>query len=243
MVLEQIADGASRRLSVFDEGTRKLVFITCLPLIDGVFATLLVTGAMETFSSVVSIAVTIFAGAGSLAVLYSYSESRRDALKMVMKAAPLLFAGALLVSMIAPVYEQLLHLERMKYVAGLVLLVIARDMLEIEFLESVSAEAVLLTGIVVSLKNPGSLAFSLEYIVPGLLTVSVAVIGLLAASLVNARSLNIDYVRRGAALVLVMISASMFGVEVPSVLNLALFTVSLAASHQRLQLLDLKPDV
>jgi hypothetical protein len=56
MVLDELTDGASRHFSAFnplkEEGSRRLLFILCLPFLDGVFATLLVTGAVETFSQV-----------------------------------------------------------------------------------------------------------------------------------------------------------------------------------------------
>ncbi|MFB6077340.1 MAG: hypothetical protein ABEK12_04385, partial [Candidatus Nanohaloarchaea archaeon] len=62
-------------LDHLDDGAQRLVLVLCLPLVDGVFATLLVTGALKTFADVVAVALTIFAGAGSLAVLYSHAAT------------------------------------------------------------------------------------------------------------------------------------------------------------------------
>ena len=233
MVLDQLRDGASRHLSAYlptDEDSRRLVFILCLPFVDGVFATLLVSGAIDTFSSIVSIALTIFTGAGALAVLYSSTESRYEAKKMVDQAAPLLIAGAVAVSLVAPVFEQLLYVERMSYAAGLALLVISLKMLEVDLAEKLSVPAIILTGLVLSAKNLSAIALSLEYLVPAVLTAVVALVGLYAASLLNPERINLDYIQRGGALVLGIIALSMFGLPVPSGLSLTVFALSVVVS-------------
>ena len=233
MVLDQLRDGASRHVSAYlptDEDSRRLVFILCLPFVDGVFATLLVSGAIDTFSSIVSIALTIFTGAGALAVLYSSTESRYEAKKMVDQAAPLLIAGAVAVSLVAPVFEQLLYVERMSYAAGLALLVISLKMLEVDLAEKLSVPAIILTGLVLSAKNLSAIALSLEYLVPAVLTAVVALVGLYAASLLNPERINLDYIQRGGALVLGIIALSMFGLPVPSGLSLTVFALSVVVS-------------
>ncbi len=229
MVLEQLRDGASRHLTA-DEGTRRLVFILCLPLIDGVFATLLVTGAVSTFSDVVAVGLTIFTGAGALAVLYSYADTRQEARIMVLKATPPLIIGAVAVAIVAPVFEQLFYVSRLRYAAGLALLVIASHLAEVRIAEKLSTSAVILTGLVLSVKNPAALGFSLQYLVPAVSTVLIAIIGLYAASYLADRGMNILYVKRGGALVLLFIAASQFGYDLPSELGLAVFAVSVFAS-------------
>jgi len=233
MVLDQLRDGASRHLKVsglMNEDARRLIFILCLPLVDGVFATLLVSGAIDTFSSIVSIALTIFTGAGALAVLYSSTESRQEAKNLVDQAAPALIVGAILVSLVAPVFEQLLYIERMSYAAGLALLVISLKMLEVDIAEKFSVHAIIFTGLVLSAKNLSAIAFSLEYVVPAVLTATVAILGLYAASLLNPERINLDYIQKGGALVLGIISLSMFGLPVPSGLSLTVFALSVVVS-------------
>lgn len=232
MVLDQLTDGASRLLSVLDmdEGAKRLVFILCLPLVDGVFATLLVTGAVETFSDIVAVALTVFTGAGALAVMYSHSDSKRQAQRLVFQASVPLLVGACLVALVAPVYEQLFHLQRLRYTAGLVLLVIAGHLAQFDLMEKFSAPAVILTGLVLSVRNPGSLSFSLGYLQPALMTALTATLGLYLATYLSNRRMNLSYVRRGAAFVLVTISMSMFGIGLPSELGLMVFAASLAVS-------------
>lgn len=230
MVLERLNDGAERQLLALDEDTKRLVTILCLPLVDGVFATLLVTGTINTFSDVVSVALTIFTGAGALAVLYSSAETKREAKRMVLQAAPLLMLGALAVSLVAPVFEQLFYVERLRYAAGLALLTIALHMFEVDLAEKMSIPAIILTGMVLSIKNPGAMAFSLEYVAPALLTSLTAVTALYAASFVSQERMTLSYIKRGGGIVLVLIAMSQFGYEMPSELGLAVFGLSVVVS-------------
>jgi len=232
MVLDQLRAGASRHVEGYDENTKRLAFILCLPLIDGVFPMLLVTGAVNTFSNIVAVALTVFAGAGALAVLYSSTETREESLRMVKQVTPLLLVGALLVSLIAPVFEVMFYIERLSYAAGLVLVVIAAKMIEVPYSESFSAPAVIVTGMLLSVQNPGALAFSTQYVLPALATVSVALAGLYMAAMVDRAAMNIDYIRKGGAAVLVIISMSLFGLNVPSTLGLAVLALSVVASIQ-----------
>lgn len=230
MVLEQLRDGAQRQLSAYDEGTRKLTFILCLPLLDGVFATLLVTGAVATFSDMIAVALTIFSGAGALAILWSYSETVNEARSMVVKAVPPLFLGALAVSLVAPIFEQLIYVGRMEIAAGLALIVIAGQLADFEYAETLSVPAILITGLALSVKNPAALTFSTSYVAPALLTVLVASIALYVASFLVRLNLSLTYIRRGSALVLLLISLSLFGFSIPSELSLLVFAGSVVAA-------------
>lgn len=232
MVLDQLNDGASRLLTdlEIDEGTQRLIFLLCLPLVDGVFATLLVTGAVNTFSNMLSISLTIFAGAGALAVLFTYSDNRRNAVEMVLKSAPFLLAGALAVSLIAPMFESIFYVERVQYAAGLALFVLAGKMANLGFFHNISAATVLAAGMVVSLQNPGSISMSLEYVLPALVTAVSAIAALLLASLLVNRDLSMVHMRRGAAMVLVLIGLSLFGMDIPSELVLSVLAISFVFS-------------
>lgn len=242
MLLEKLKYGASWLSTALDEGTKKFIYLLCLPLVDGVFATLLVTGGVESILNMVSVSLTIFAGAGSLAVLFSYAESRKDALRRVVTAAPLLVLGALAVSLIAPAYEQILDLGRMQTVAGVILLIISLEMLEFEKAKKIPPEAVLILGLLFSVKDPGALTLSFEYVIPAFLTSSIALIGLFGASLVDVKRIKLNVVRKGASLVLIIISASMFGLKPPPGLALSVLAVSVVLSLD-LEGLDLKTHI
>lgn len=232
MVLDQLSDGASRHLSVPSEDARKLVFILCLPLVDGVFATLLVTGAIETFSDVIAIALTIFTGAGALAVLYSCSENSIEARRLVRQAAPYLVLGAIAVSLIAPIYEQLFYIGRLRYAAGLALLTIALKMADLKVGEYLSVPAILVTGLLLSVRAPSAFGFSLQYVLPAVSTAVVALVALHLAARVNTSTLDLNYIRKGGAAVLTAIALSMYGFNIPSEAGLAVFLFSVIASYR-----------
>lgn len=217
-------------LDYLDDGAQRLVLVLCLPLVDGVFATLLVTGAVETFSDFVAVALTVFTGAGSLAVLYSYSETVDHAKRMVVQVAPLLLAGAVVVALVAPVFSQMFYVSRLRYAAGLALLVIAGRLAGIEVEDQFTVPAVLLTGFVLSLRNPGVLALNYSYVFPALATAGLALLALLLAAHFPQKKLSLRYIRKGGSLVLLTIALSLFGLEIPSEAGLAVLAVAIIAS-------------
>lgn len=232
MVLEQIKDGASRHLQVFDmdEGSKRLLVMLCLPLVDGVFATLLVSGAITTFSDIFAVALTIFSGAGALAVLFAEADSKTEARRMVRDVTPYLLAGALAVSLVAPIFQQLFKVQMLQYTAGIALATIALKMLQVDLAEKMSVPAILVTGLVLSSTGLQTLTVSLGYVVPALATVGTALAILYAASVFSEHNLNLEYVRIGGGLVVGLISLSMFGVEMPSEIGLAILAASIVAS-------------
>lgn len=233
MDLDSLTSGASRHLlELYDRPTRRLITILCLPLIDGVFATLLVSGAVTTFSDIIAVSLTIFTGAGALAVLYSTSENVEQAKNTVLKAAPVLVAGAVILSLIAPVFEQIFYIGMMRTVAGLALLSIALNMLDVEKASKFPVPAIILTGAILSVRSPQALSFTASYVAPALLTSLSAVAALYAASYIDSSSLDLHYIRRGGALVLIIIALSQFGLKIPSNLGLMVFGASLVASYQ-----------
>ncbi len=240
MVLDQLRDGASRHLSAarLDEGTKELAFILGLPLIDGVFATLLVTGAVSTFSQAITVALSIFTGAGAIAVLYSNSDSRSEARRMVGKVAPVILVGALLVSLVAPVFRSLFYVQRLELAAGLVLLLIAGKMFGIELAEKISPASILVTGMVLSLQSPSSFSFSMSYAAPALLTAGTALAVLYLLAVVRPPSMNTYYLRVGSAVALLVLSATLFGASIPSNLATAVMIGSLVIAVRPRQLLS-----
>jgi len=120
----------------------------------------------------------------------------------------------------------------MQTVAGLALLVISGKMLEIDLVDVLSVPAVILTGLVLSIKNPGAMSLTLQYIMPAVGTAVTATAFLYTASYLDRDLLDLRQIQRGGGLVLGIIALSMFGVEIPSNLGLAVFAVSLAYSYK-----------
>lgn len=213
-----------------NEGAQRLALVLCLPLIDGVFATLLITGAVATFSNIVVVALTIFTGAGALAVLYSHAESKAHARRMVRQVTPILLTGTVIVALIAPVFQDLFHVYRLQYAAALVVLAIAAQLLGLRYADKFSPHAIVLTGFVLSLKNPGAVTYSLTYLAPALITAAIALTGLYLAAGLDPARINLAYVQKGGALVLILIALSLFGLNVPSELTLTVLGGSIAAA-------------
>jgi hypothetical protein len=202
---------------------------------------MLVGGSLQSLPDILSIALTIFAGAGALAVLYSTTESSREARITVLKAAPILLLGALAVSLIAPVYSQLVNVQMMEQVAGLALLAIAGKMYGFSRVEDVSIPVIVVTGLVVSLQNPSSLALTFSYVQEALFTVLTALMVLMAATLVGRDLIKLSAFRKGASAVLVCLALPMFGFSVPQntaiLVLLASLCYSLELPIERIQFL------
>ena len=200
-----------------------------LPLVDGVFATMLVSGYLQRFTSILNTAFTIFPGAGALAVLYSEAETSQEAREMVKTVTPYLLVAGILIGLIAPSFSQLFNIQSLQYATGLAILVIALQIAEIDIAETLSVPAVILTGLVLSLKQPSNIQITLQYILPALATLSIACGGLyLLAGLEN--RINVATVRKGGILVLTTISASLFGLSIPSETGLVVLTGSIIIS-------------
>lgn len=213
-----------------DSGAQRLLFVLALPLVDGVFATLLVTGAVQTFSEIMTVALTIFTGAGALAVLYSESKDRLEAQKMVRKVTPYLITGTLLVSLVAPVFEHLFYLSRLRFAAAIAVAVIALKISEVSIAEKFTVPSIIFTGMMLSLKQPASLQLTLSYVVPALTTVAVALGVLYLATYLDPERLNLDIIKKSGSLVLILISLSLIGLNVPSNLGLLVMSMSIVVA-------------
>ncbi len=232
MVLEQLKAGAPRHV-LEDDGSRQLAFILCLPLIDGVFATLLVTGAVSTFSQMINVAVTIFAGAGALAVLYSESDSREEAVQMVNNVIPVVLTGALLVALVAPIFQSMFATSLLKYAAALAVISISLQLADIEIGDKLPPTAIILTGLLLSFQGMNSITLTLSYVQPALVTVALAAIGLYMATLLKKFSMNLRYVRYGGSVVLMTIGLSLLGLNIPQEIGPLLFGASILISLRR----------
>lgn len=217
-------------LDYLDDGAQRLLLVLCLPLVDGVFATLLVTGAVATFSDIVAVALTLFTGAGSIAVLYSHAETVDEARRMVRQVLPFLLGGAVVVGLVAPVFAQVFYVSRLQYAAGLALLAIAANLLDITGADRFTVPGIILTGLLLSLRNPGALTVTTAYLLPAVGTAALAAAVLYLAASVEQEYLTPHYLKKGAAAVLATIALSLFGLDIPSEVGLAVLAVFLVAS-------------
>lgn len=188
------------------------------------------TGAVQTFSEILTVALTIFTGAGALAILYSEAEDQVEAQKMVKQITPYLISGAVLVALVAPVFEQLFYISRLRYAAAIAVAVIALKISEVSLAEKFTVPSILVTGMALSLKQPGSIVLTASYLIPALLTVTVAVAALYLATYIDPERLDLDIIRGAGTLVLLIISLSLVGLNIPSNLSLAVISMGLVAA-------------
>ncbi|EGQ43795.1 MAG: hypothetical protein J07AB43_04610 [Candidatus Nanosalina sp. J07AB43] len=234
---DSITHGASRHLrDFFDEDTSRLVSILCLPLVDGVFATMLVSGSLSTASRMLSVSLTIFAGAGALAVVFSMNGCAAEVRRKVSKASAVLILGAAGVAILAPVYGSLVSQQVMRKVAAIVLIVIGGKLAGIKYVEDLPVYVVLGTGMLLALRQPQGISITLEYLNKALITAFLSSAVLFTSTYVRGSLINLSLIKKGAAAVLVIISASLLGLPVPSNSGLYVLSVSLLASVNLSQL-------
>ena len=108
------------------EGTRLLGTVMALPLLDGIFAALVLAGAVSSLLGMVEVGLLIFGGSATLAVVLAEMEgSRRERARNILLVGAIVVPVAALQAAIAPTIESLLSMEIFKRFAALVILAIA----------------------------------------------------------------------------------------------------------------------
>ncbi len=229
MVLEKLEIGAPWQLLDFDDDTRRLSYMLLLPLFDGVFATMLVSGYLKGLPSILNVAFTIFAGAGAITVVYSEAETASKARRMILKISPVIIAASMATAVLAPAFRSMLYLGRLEIVSGIAVGVIGLQIAGIEKMEKLSVPVLIGIGLLASIRPDPQIAFTLKYLVPSIATVTIALAGLYLASYLGDR-ICVEYMQKGGALVLLIISASLLGMNIPPEAGLVVLAASLVAS-------------
>jgi hypothetical protein len=108
------------------EGTRLLGTVMALPLLDGIFAALVLAGAVSSLLGMVEVGLLIFGGSATLAVVLAEMEgSRGERARNVLLVGALVVPLAALQAAIAPTIESFLAMEIFERFAALVILAIA----------------------------------------------------------------------------------------------------------------------
>ncbi|MFO7926432.1 MAG: DUF5794 domain-containing protein [Halobacteriota archaeon] len=108
------------------EGTRLLATVMALPLLDGIFAALVLAGAVSSILGMVEVGLLIFGGSATLAVVLAEMDGSRRA-----RARNVLLVGAIVVPLaavqaaLAPTIESMLAMEIFERFAALVILAVA----------------------------------------------------------------------------------------------------------------------
>ena len=106
--------------------TRLLATVMGLPLLDGIFIALLVTGALDSPLAVVEAGLLIFGGSATVAVILAESDaSRRDQLVAIVAIGALLIPVAVVEAALATSLTSIIDFGIFQRFAGVVILAIA----------------------------------------------------------------------------------------------------------------------
>jgi len=211
------------------EGTRLLATVMALPLIDGIFAALVITGAVSTVLGMVEVGLLIFGGSATLAVVLAEMEgSRSEQIKNVLVVGSVVVPVAALQAAIAPTIESVLALSIFERFAALVILAIAAKTASSTIGEYLPRPSIIIgLGLVASFRPAGfEFAFITEpmYVVYGTGAAAIGVAFALAVAVFAPwlrGNVDIDRFRFGSAVALGILPLTILGI-IPSEAPLAL---------------------
>lgn len=188
--------------------TKLLATVMALPLIDGIFAALVVAGVLATPTGVIETGILIFGGSATMAVILAEMDgTRKQMATSVLLIGVVIIPVAAVQAALAPTLEGFLNLDIFERFAGLVILAIAAKTASAEFGEYLPGPGVIIgLGLVASVTPSGfSIETSMEYVVNGTAAATIGVgfalsVALLAPHLRG--RVDIDRFRFGSAVAL-----------------------------------------
>jgi len=200
--------------------TRLLIVVMCLPLIDGVFAAVVLAGTLETVAGIVEVGLLIFSGSATIAVILAeMDETPRRQAQIVLGVGAVVVVGAAVQAALAPTVGTVLDLETFKRVAALVILSVAAATASARVGEYLPGPmAIVALGVVVSVSpSEASLAVQTD---PELIARAIAAAGVgVGVSLAVAVTspwlrgvVDIDRFRFGSAVALGVLALSIVGI-------------------------------
>lgn len=216
-----------------DDPTRLLATVMLLPLVDGIFAALVLAGTLETWAGIVQMGLLVFGGSATLAVILAemHEEPREQAKSVLLVGIPLILVAAVEAAL-APTIETLIDIATFERFAALVILAIAAKTASSTIGEYLPSPGVIIgLGFVASLQ-PNQVAFVATYDAT-LLFHAAAAAGVAVAFALSVvvlqpylrRVVDIDRFRFGSAVALATLALSIFNL-VPGNAPLLVFGVA-----------------
>jgi len=215
--------------------TKLLATVMLLPLVDGIFAALVLAGALDTWAGVLQVGLLVFGGSATLAVILAeMGGSRREQATSVLLVGVPLVVIAAVEAALAPTVETVLHIATFERFAALVILAIAAKTASATIGEYLPSPGVIIgLGFLASVRPSGA-AFKAQYNVELLVHAAAAAgvaVGFALAVVALGPSLRrvvaIDRFRFGSAVALATLAVSIFVPEVvPSEAPLLVFAVA-----------------
>ncbi|WP_430505002.1 DUF5794 domain-containing protein [Haloparvum sp. PAK95] len=215
--------------------TRLLATVMALPLIDGIFAALVLAGALSTPVGILETGLLIFGGSATMAVILAEMEgTRRQQMASVLLIGALIIPVAAVQAAIAPTLASLLNLDIFQRFAGLVILAIAAKTASSKVGEILPSPGVIIAfGLVASFEPSGAaLEFTSDPMVVARGAAAAAVgvafaLGVAIASPQLRGRVNIDRFRFGSAVALGVLALPILGLlQTDAPIALAVLTVT-----------------
>ncbi|WP_232688540.1 DUF5794 domain-containing protein [Halobacterium zhouii] len=213
--------------------TRLLATVMLLPLVDGIFAALVLAGALETPVGIAQVGLLVFGGSATLAVILAEMDQnpREQATSVLAVGIPLIVIAATEAAL-APTIRTVVDIPTFERFAGLVILAIAAKTASSTIGEYLPSPGIIIgLGFVASLQ-PNQIAFVVAHDV-GLMLRAAAAAGIAVAFALAVvalqpylrRIVDIDRFRFGSAVALGTLALSIFHV-VPSNAPLGVFAIA-----------------
>jgi hypothetical protein len=210
----------ARRLSrvVGEDGTL-LATVMLLPLVDGIFPALVLSGALDSVAGIVQVGLLVFGGSATLAVvLAELSGSRRNHVRTVLVVGAPLLVLAAVEAALAPTIAGVLDLDLFRRFAALVIAAVAAKTASARVGEYLPRPAVIVVlGLVASFAPAGaSFAPTVEPLVVAR-GVAAGAVGVAFALAVAATAphlrevVDVDRFRFGSAVALGLLPLSLLG--------------------------------
>lgn len=216
--------------------TRLLAVVMALPLVDGVFAAVVLSGALSSPVGIVEVGLLIFGGSAMVAVILAEMDQQpREQIRVVLAVGALIVPAAAVQAAFAPTLESVLNIAIFERFAALVILSVAASTASARVGEYLPGPAVIiLLGLVASLSPSGAtLSVQLDPVLIGRATAAAGV-GVAFALVVAATSpwlrnaVELDRFRFGSSVALGVLSLSIIGL-VPGEAPVALIVLAVTA--------------
>ena len=222
--------------------TRLLATVMLLPLLDGVFAAVVLAGGLASVTGIIEVGLLVFGGSATLAVILAEMEgSPREVATPILAVGAIVIAGSVVVAALAPTIQTVLDPVVFERFAAIIILAIAGRTASAKIGDWLPRPSmILLIGFVASVNAAG---FSLEIQTdPELMLRAAAAagvgVGFALTAAVGApwlrNAVDIDRFRFGSAVALGVLPISILtSVEAPVSLAVLAVTTLLSLDPQR----------
>jgi hypothetical protein len=212
----------ARRLDqVVDGPTKLLATVMGLPLVDGIFAAIVLADGLASVAGVVQVGLLVFGGSATVAVVFSEFDSDRwaSAKRVLLVGIPIITLAGLTAAT-APTIGSVIALPIFERFAALVVLAIAAKTASARIGEYLPRpSAIVALGLIASLRPEAlEVAITFEPMLVGRAVAAGSVgvgfaLGVVALRPYLAEVLNVDRFRFGSAVALGMLAVSLFRPE------------------------------